>query len=192
VGSAWACLAVHAYRDLTVDDICTAAGVSKGAFYGYFKSKQELLYALLDEDASTLDTLIEELSARPLSAGERLRRFARASLRDAENPSRMQLRGDLWAALGTDPAVEESLRSSARSRRAALRAWVEQGTASGELKETPANALASIVIALADGLAIHHTLDPSGFQWRNVEAALDILIAGVETTPAARAVSSTA
>ena len=38
----------------TVDDICAEAEVSKGAFYGYFSSKQELLIALLEEDAADL------------------------------------------------------------------------------------------------------------------------------------------
>jgi AcrR family transcriptional regulator len=180
VDTAWRCLAARAYSDLTVDEVCSAAGVSKGAFYGYFASKQELLHALLAEDALALDTLIDELSATPISAGQRLRRFARASLRAAEDPARMQLRSDLWAALAADPAIEEALRSSAQKRRASLRTWIEQGIASAELRNAPANALASIILALADGLTLHHMLDPSGFKWRNVQAALDTLISGIE------------
>ena len=35
------------YNKASVDDICAQAGISKGAFYHHFKSKQELFLALL-------------------------------------------------------------------------------------------------------------------------------------------------
>ena len=36
------------YNKASVDDICADAGISKGAFYHHFKSKQALFPALLD------------------------------------------------------------------------------------------------------------------------------------------------
>ena len=51
IDAAWRCAAVRGFRDLTVDDVCAEAGVSKGAFYGYFEHKQELLLALLEDDS---------------------------------------------------------------------------------------------------------------------------------------------
>ena len=180
VDAAWRCLARQAYSELTVDDVCTEAAVSKGSFYGYFKSKQELLYELLRRESASLDTIIADLTAAPIGAVERLRRFARACLKDADEDARMQLRADLASAVGGDPGIEEALRDSARSRRAALRRWIDDGVASSELRPVPANALASILLALADGLAIHHRRDPTAFQWRNVRLALDALISGIE------------
>ena len=180
VDAAWRCLARQAYSELTVDDVCTEAAVSKGSFYGYFKSKHELLYELLRRESASLDTIIADLTAAPIGAVERLRRFARACLKDADEDARMQLRADLAAAVGGDPGIEEALRDSARSRRAALRRWIDDGVASSELRPVPANALASILLALADGLAIHHRRDPTAFQWRNVRLALDALISGIE------------
>ncbi|MGH7876565.1 MAG: TetR/AcrR family transcriptional regulator, partial [Candidatus Dormibacteraceae bacterium] len=53
IQAAWRCAARKGYRDMTVDDVCTEAGVSKGAFYGYFHQKQDLLVALLDDDADS-------------------------------------------------------------------------------------------------------------------------------------------
>ena len=37
----------HGYNATTVDDICTAAGVTKGGFFHYFKSKDEIAKAAL-------------------------------------------------------------------------------------------------------------------------------------------------
>ena len=56
------------YATLTVDDICAEAGLSKGAFYVHFESKQALLAALIDDDADALETLMVELEA---TAGQR-------------------------------------------------------------------------------------------------------------------------
>lgn len=38
----------HGYNATTVDDICTAAGLTKGGFFHYFKSKDEIAKAALD------------------------------------------------------------------------------------------------------------------------------------------------
>ena len=38
----------RSYGAVTVDDICAAAGVKKGSFYYFFKSKDELVAAALD------------------------------------------------------------------------------------------------------------------------------------------------
>ena len=105
VAAAWRCLAQRAYSDLTVDDVCAEAAVSKGAFYGYFDSKQELLHELLQRESASLDAVISDLSAAPIGAAEKLRRFARACLKDAEDTARMQVRADLAAAVGGDPAL---------------------------------------------------------------------------------------
>ena len=119
----------QAYSELTVDDVCAEAAVSKGRFYGYFESKQDLFHELLRRESASLDAVIADLTAAPIGAAERLRRFARACLKDAEDGARMQLRADLAAAVGGDPAIEAALRESAARRRAALRTWIEEGVA---------------------------------------------------------------
>ncbi len=46
-------------RGTTVDDLARAAGISKGAFYRFFDSKEGLLLALLDEDELAMHAEIE-------------------------------------------------------------------------------------------------------------------------------------
>jgi AcrR family transcriptional regulator len=46
-------------RGTTVDDLARAAGISKGAFYRFFDSKESLLLALLDEDEIAMHAQIE-------------------------------------------------------------------------------------------------------------------------------------
>ena len=55
-----ATFAQRGLRGTTVDDLARAAGISKGAFYRFFDSKESLLLALLDEDELAAHTEIEE------------------------------------------------------------------------------------------------------------------------------------
>lgn len=173
------CLAHRSFRTLTVDDVCAEAGVSKGAFYGYFVRKQDLLFALLDDEDATTRDLMQGLEAGHLTGVERLRRFIRAMVKRGSDPSGLQIQTDLWVEMATDPAVRAHWADAVRERRGVLRAWVEDGVASGELTEIPANAFAAILLALGDGLPLHAGLDPNGFRWANVGRALDALLEGI-------------
>jgi AcrR family transcriptional regulator len=180
IDAAWRCAAVRGFRDLTVDDVCAEAGVSKGAFYGYFTHKRDLLLALLDDDATELDGELERITEANAASVERVRRFARVMLARGEEPARVQVRADLWSELLTDELVRGQLAEAMRRRRELVRSWVQEGVRSGELTEIPENALASILLALTDGLMLHGALDPGAFRWRNVRRAIDVLLAGIE------------
>jgi AcrR family transcriptional regulator len=180
IDAAWRCAAVRGFRDLTVDDVCAEAGVSKGAFYGYFEQKRDLLLALLQDDAAALDRELERITGESSFGVERVRRFAQAMLARGEDVARVQVRADLWADLLTEEIVRQRLADVMQRRRELVRSWVEEGVASGELVEIPANALASILLALTDGLMLHGALDPGAFRWRNIQRAIDVLLAGIE------------
>jgi AcrR family transcriptional regulator len=180
IDATWRLLAHSGWRDLTVDDICAEAGASKGAFYGYFNRKQDLLLALLDDEAAAVEALLADLAAQPLVAVERLRRFARTMLERAADPARVQLRADLWAALASEPGTRERFAATVTRQRVAVRALVQAGIDAGQLTPVAANALASMLLALTEGLVLHGALDPKAFRWANVYRALDAVLGGVQ------------
>ena len=155
------------------------AGVSKGAFYGYFEQKQDLLLALLDDDEAELDRELSQITNGSSCGVDRVRHFARVMLARGEDPARVQVRADLWAELLTDDTVRVRLAEATQSRREQVRSWIEEAVASGELVAIPANALASILLALTDGLMLHGALDPGAFRWRNIRRAIDVMLAGL-------------
>ena len=172
----WRCAAHKGFRAMSVDEICAEAGLSKGAFYGYFDSKQALLLALLTEDAAALDGIVERLESASVPSIDRLRQFVRAMLGRGDDPARVQVRADLWAEMLTDKTVRDRFTATVRHRRTLLRAWIERAIADGELVEIPANAFAAVLLALSDGLGLHAGLDPSGFRWTNIRKAVDVLL----------------
>ena len=179
IDAAWRCLADRGFGSLTVDDVCSEAGVSKGAFYVYFEQKQDLLLALLDDEAAEMDDVMQTLQHSRSSSVERLRRFARAMLEQGDDAARLQIRADLWAEMSSSAAVRERWIAVVGARREALKRWIEEGVSSGELSPIPANAFAAILLALGDGLLLHAGLDPSGFRWVNVRKALDAILEGI-------------
>jgi AcrR family transcriptional regulator len=50
---------IHGYSETTIDDIITAAGVTKGAFYHYFKSKETVCSEIIDSIQGEYQNLFE-------------------------------------------------------------------------------------------------------------------------------------
>ncbi|HUY55001.1 MAG TPA: TetR/AcrR family transcriptional regulator [Candidatus Nanopelagicaceae bacterium] len=180
IEAGWKCLARLGGHDLRVEDICHEAAMSKGAFYGYFPHKQAFLLALLEDEEAGVEGLMLDLELASSNAGERLRGFAGAMLRRAQEPGRVQLVADIWSGAQTDPGMHQLLVAVTAKRRERLRRWVERGSAEGELIPAPANALASLLLAFGDGLAIHARLDPEAFRWDNVGRAMDLLLSALQ------------
>ncbi len=178
--AAWRCAGRKGYRDMTVDDVCAEAEASKGAFYLYFETKQDLLLALLDDDARQVDRRMQEMERLDVTQGERVRRFARWMLELGSDAGRAQVRADLWAAALTDETVRRRFSDVIQRRRDRLQGWIEAGVAAGELVDIPAKALASVLLALEDGLLLHAAIDSSAFRWERIRRALTAMLAGLQ------------
>ncbi|WP_223700442.1 TetR/AcrR family transcriptional regulator [Sutcliffiella deserti] len=73
--SALACFAEKGFQVATMDDIVKDSGISKGAIYNYFKSKEELYIELMNEKSNkSFEILRENLEKLP-TAKERLSHF---------------------------------------------------------------------------------------------------------------------
>ena len=84
VDAARALFARSGYHGVNVDTIATWSGISKGNLYWYFKSKQDILYLLLDDIIDNLSMPWQVILESDLSAQDKLRAFARSHLEAAE------------------------------------------------------------------------------------------------------------
>ena len=150
------------YRAATVDDVAAAAGLSKGAVYWHFESKEELLLALLEEQVdSALDGMIgsalgrgpEEPIAQDASGGlaQLLERRREALL----------LLNEFWALAARDPGLRRHFLRRQRRLRKALRALMKQRYEQlGIQSAIPLDQLATGMLALGVGLAMVNLTDP--------------------------------
>ena len=176
MGAARDLAAESGFRALIIDDVCTRAGMSKGAFYLYFTSKQELLHAMLEEEIAQVDKLLDLLNVAELPELEKVRVFVRTMVQRAQDPAEVALRAELWSQVGVDEQLRARIAETVRMRRARLAAFATAGAGCGELVEVPPNAFGAVLVALVDGLLVHHAVDPTGFQWQNIARVVDILL----------------
>ena len=63
------------YEQCSVQDVADAAGIVKGTLYYHVRSKEELLYEIMEQVLQSLVPHLEELSASPSLAIDKLRQF---------------------------------------------------------------------------------------------------------------------
>jgi len=69
VAAARTCVVEQGFHKTTMADVIRESGLSAGAVYGYFKSKEEIVAAIAEEALGTVDELFEKIltTERPLT-----------------------------------------------------------------------------------------------------------------------------
>lgn len=173
--------AERGFEAATMDDVAARAGLTKGALYHRFASKDDLFLALLDERcAAYLDQFARELApdARMRDPREVAPRLARA------------LQGP-WPRLFTEfvayahgrPERRDALRSRMAGLRDALASGIEGGARDAGLTLPVApRVLAMGILVTATGWSVERLADPRGVDEDLLEQLLGLLFAGVAAT----------
>ncbi len=146
--------AESSYEDITIAAIIEAVGVSKGAFYHYFATKEDLLDGIADRNAARALELMEPLSARrDLSAIDKLNElFALSTGFKAQN---RELILTLLKALYDDRNLRLRKRMERKSLAASaplIAAIVEQGRAEGVFDAEDPREAALLILQLGSSL----------------------------------------
>ncbi|WP_028637410.1 TetR/AcrR family transcriptional regulator [Nocardioides sp. URHA0032] len=170
------CVAKEGFHRTTMADVIAAAGLSAGAVYGYFASKQDLIRALAGE-------ALEPTGERLLRLAER---DAPVALRDVVEElidSATSTYGDrsatiavqIWAEAARDPEVG----SMAADRFAKLRETVATAVARCQADGTVSvdadpDAVAQVLVGILDGLVVQQVVDRRVDRDRYVDGLLAI------------------
>lgn len=107
------------YRDASMDEIAARAGVSKGTLYQHFPTKDDLIFALIDQSLVRFEQIVQQASVAPASAQSKLERILRAV-----HVEQYGVRTQLHRLLESN----EDLRRRAQEHRGKLRARIDQAT----------------------------------------------------------------
>ena len=155
------------FNKASVDDICAEAGISKGAFYHHFKSKQALFLALLDGWLQTIDnaiaaskdktapeTFVQMTEAFPYifaTAGEGLPMFL-----------------EFWLQASRDKKIWEASIAPYRRYHKYFTSLIKKGVREGSFVEVNPELASRMIVARAMGLLLQSLLDPKGANWEKV------------------------
>ncbi|HHH42183.1 MAG TPA: TetR/AcrR family transcriptional regulator [Chloroflexi bacterium] len=180
--AAEACFARHGYDATGVAEICRRAGVTKGAFYHHFPSKQAVFLELLDRWLAALDGEVATIHAEAETVPEGLLQMAgvfRQIFREASGRLPMFL--EYWSRAARDPAVWQATIAPYRRYRAFFTGIIEAGIAEGSLRPVDPEIAAGVLVSLAVGLVMQGLMDPHGADWGRVaEEGVRILLEGMK------------
>ncbi|MCE5193623.1 MAG: TetR/AcrR family transcriptional regulator [Candidatus Cryosericum sp.] len=171
--------AERGYDVTSVDSICRAACVSKGAFYHHFPSKGAVFVALLNEWLNDLDAQFATMRTSTASVPQEV--AAMASSVDGIYRlagAKWNILLEFWAKSKVDPAVAQSTIEMIHRYQGFFRELLERGRREGSLHVADTDLAAVVFLSVVLGLLLQGTLDPEGRDWGTLaQRALSMLMA---------------
>ena len=159
----------YGYNPTGVAEICSAAGVSKGAFYHHFSSKQSVFLAIFSEWMDRLDCEIQnsrQVAASIPEAIEKMLGLLEMVFQLAGGYLPMFL--EFWSQASHDPLVWQVVIEPYQRYRSYFSSLIQEGISEGTIKPVDPQVAASTLVSLALGLLLQGLIDPKGMDWADV------------------------
>jgi AcrR family transcriptional regulator len=169
IAAGYKVLSERGYEATTVKEVANIAGVSPGLFHYYFASKDELLLAVLREAGTRYGQMMRILGESVPTSQLPEAAINAARERVAQEPEWYRLRYELFALGLRNPTFLPVLGELLAYIRQMLAGPLQNFTGQDEAR---AQALASIVLACFDGLALQQLAQPSA----DLTGAYDLLL----------------
>jgi AcrR family transcriptional regulator len=191
--AAFACFRRRGFHQTTMQDIYRETGLSPGAVYHYFRSKEEIIAAAIDRNTTEWANLIaavRSLEPSPNQALEALGRhfFGRFRQPDFEQEARMDV--ESWPEMLRDEQALGAMRRQMAVLRESFVEMFRQAQAEGHLMKAKGlvpEHLVNLVFAAYVGLQLNILIDPKAVDSEGVLQALLGLLgqSGLDTTSSA-------
>jgi AcrR family transcriptional regulator len=163
--SVFARLGFHQAR---MDDIAQEAGLSKGALYLYYKSKDTIIAAILKyfftQEMRVLHSFVA--AEQPGSVRKQLEQLTQ-QLAEAMNwmSKLMPIAFEFYAIAGRQKEVHQFLKEYFKEYCTDIARLIQRGIDRGEFRAVNPQAVAITLTALYEGLALLFFVDPQAVQW---------------------------
>jgi len=174
--AAWECFARKGYYQTTMADIAREAGLSAGAIYRYFVSKEAVLKAISEHSLERDLNLMERARAsedEPIAALELLSLAMRLLFKEPGFETLARVQVELRPEFLRDEELKQSMKRNLRVMLAASTALISEAKSKGQIKpNVDPEALAMLAMCFNEGLRQFRLFDPQTFK---VEPLIDLL-----------------
>ena len=180
--SAYQLFAKSGYEATSVAEICQAAGVSKGAFYHHFPTKQAVFLKLMENWLAQLDLAFDKAineSQDVPHALDRMAHMATDTLQSTDAPLSIFL--EFWRQAYRDPQIWQAAIAPYHRYREFFSSLIQKGVSSGSLRPVDPNLASRMIVSLAMGLLIQAIFDPQRADWdQEIVLSYRLLIEGLK------------
>ncbi|MDO6409906.1 TetR/AcrR family transcriptional regulator [Pantoea phytobeneficialis] len=168
------CFAEKGFNATSVREIALRAGISQGAMYTYFRSKDELISAIvLEEQKSALNAQNESFSGSFL---ERICSLVSSCISDVGYPATHRLWVEIIAESARNTSLGNTFISSDIAMRHGIGNIIRQGIESGEFRKNLVVEETTIVIfAIIDGLIARKAINKDFSPHKDLSTFSDVL-----------------
>ncbi|MFS8036784.1 TetR/AcrR family transcriptional regulator [Xanthobacter sp. AM11] len=165
LSAAMACFARDGFHGASMQKICAEAGMSPGALYRYFPSKESLIAAIVEGERALRLELFDTIANAP-SVLTALMDCLKLML--GENaPQTAQLGPEIMAEAIRNAGLRAAIEPSEDECRIDLRAALENAVSKREIDPAlDLDTVAMMLQMIGDGLLLHHQLHP---EWKVAE-----------------------
>ena len=159
--AARACFLRNGFHQTSMQDVIREAGLSVGAVYRYFPSKNDLITELAESIVGNVAALLEELSLQePPPTPEEVMEFATDVVTKETGPDgSLRLALQVWSEALRDPTLAAFVKTVYGRIRAALTTLMRRSHAAGHLPpDADPEAVAVVLFSLMPGYALQRIL----------------------------------
>jgi AcrR family transcriptional regulator len=179
IAAGYTVLSEKGYEATTVKEVAHVADVSPGLFHYYFSSKDELLLAVLHEAGERYGRMMQELRTVLPSEHFLESAFSTLSERVTKEPGWYRLHYELYAMGLRNPKFQPMLGEMLGFIRQRF-TFTFMGITGGDEKR--AQALAAVVLACFDGLALQQLTQPDADLSGAYDMVLDLILSNKQQT----------
>ncbi len=177
LGAAYQVFARRGYEAATVDEIAAECGISKGALYHHFSSKEDLFATLIRTryELPAFTAISAWPEERPFDVGELVSLGMRAVWdRIRREPAWFRLLEESYVQAGRNEAIAEIMSAVRRGNRHVAESILRQGQERGNVRrDLDVESMAVVMTAISDGAVSAYFVDENAF---DVERFLDVAV----------------
>jgi len=173
------------FQHARMDDIVEESGLSKGTLYWYFKSKEDIINAILRRlftgDLENLESLVQAEG----TASERLLQLTNNRVNGMKQMSSLvPIIFEFYAVAVHQQWVQQFIGEYFKHFRTLLEDLIQQGIDKGEFRPVNATKAAISLASMYEGLTLHWLMDPQTVQWEILsENSIPMLLDGLKVRP---------